>query len=414
MRKLKVIIPIVLVCVFGGIGTAMYVISNSDKPIWNATKIYNCDEEVKSIGKFTAATAEELLSKSENTCYSPVSLYTLVCFVAEKTNDSVAKEVVSGLGYKHYGASYKMKKGCESIIEKVTCVDEDANNIVQIGNSMWISNEKYDVTAEEMSDSDIDNVPMDIFVEDFSNEDIGVWMSEKTNQLISDVQVNDMSLGLVSTIRFEKTWHINFKENKKGEFTTASGEKIQVEYMVGEEVSGYVSGKDYIAANMSYYGGTEMIVVLPDEDKNLADLVDEDTINEIIASYTTTGFLGGEKEADVKFTIPKFSIETTFTTDKINDSLKNIGIDKVFDINSWNVAGDNEMSEIELIQKTKFEIDEEGTVSEANGKPKFGSLGYGEKDRTNLDIVLNRPFMYIVMTDDIPLFIGTVYNPTEG
>jgi len=37
-----------------------------------------------------------------------------------------------------------------------------------------------------------------------------------------------------------------------------------------------------------------------------------------------------------------------------------------------------------------------------------------EEKVIKLDITLDKPFMYIIMYDDVPLFIGTVYNPTEG
>ena len=97
--------------------------------------------------------------------------------------------------------------------------------------------------------------------------------------------------------------------------------------------------------------------------------------------------------------------------DEVEKGLTSLGIKKLWKGNSFkNISETLALDEFGIIQKNKISIDENG-IEAASATLSYGIAGVTELEE--IDVVLDKPFMYIVMCDGIPLFIGTVYNPTE-
>lgn len=120
-----------------------------------------------------------------------------------------------------------------------------------------------------------------------------------------------------------------------------------------------------------------------------------------------------EKENDkknVKVEFPTYDIEYEVDSEEMKKTLQEIGIKTLFSQPKW-IDGING-SAVEVFQKARFIVNEEG-VEGAAATPTISYVAAGANEDEPLELIFDRPFMYILMKDDVPLFIGTVYNPTE-
>ena len=91
---------------------------------------------------------------------------------------------------------------------------------------------------------------------------------------------------------------------------------------------------------------------------------------------------------------------------------KSMGIEKIFDTSANAFASFAE--EIKYIssmkQTSKIEIDENGCTA-ASYTELIGSSSGPRNGKA--EIILNRPFIYVLYKEDIPFLIGVVRNPME-
>ena len=168
----------------------------------------------------------------------------------------------------------------------------------------------------------------------------------------------------------------------------------------------YLKGENYMAVGKSFADDSVMYFILPDKGKDLDEIITKDTINQVLAS-SQKGL--GEK-AQITLKIPYFTVEDKFL---LNDLNKKLGITKLLgggDLSgiSAEIGGIGEMK-----QDTKIIVDEKG-VEAAAVTTIVEASGIFEKEKLpKVEMICDRPFMYIIVKDNVPLFIGTVYNPAE-
>ena len=166
----------------------------------------------------------------------------------------------------------------------------------------------------------------------------------------------------------------------------------------------YCEGEDYTVVSVSMDEG-EMIFVLPKEGIKLSKLTKEKSLNEILALVTGDDM----EEGKVSISIPKYEVSYNMS-ENLKDTLETLGAKKMFsDECEWAIL-DNAPATY-IMQEVKFIVDENGVEAAAATAI---TATYGIDESTiDLEIVLDRPFMYILMKEDVPLFIGTIYNPAE-
>ncbi|MBE5940859.1 MAG: serpin family protein [Lachnospiraceae bacterium] len=378
------------------------------KPSRNATSKYD-DGLVQSVGNFTASTAGSLLKKEENTCYSPASLYVALCLSAELMNESASKEVLTSLNYEDLN---DMENRYDELIDRMVSVDS-VKNIVNIANSVWVQEDIMKSDTEGYINERTKRIPMEIFCKNYDVKEVNDWISDKTNGLIDNALQQAEEFLVINTTYFKGKWGEPFSLIGEEDFKLSSGDIVQAEYMKATYEDNYVSGKDYVAVEQRYLGNSKMIFVLPDKNKELKDLTNAETINEIIASFSNDNV---SDMAEITLKVPKFETKSDIEDKCLKESLDKVGIKEMFNVGSWSDMVDtSNLADICINQKTRISVDEEGTEAAAVTIVSGSPWGVEEEEKViKLDITLDKPFMYIIMYDDVPLFIGTVYNPTEG
>ncbi len=361
------------------------------------------EKDVRNINNFSAKTAEVLLAGTENSCYSPVSLYMSMCTSAELANDETRKMLLEALGYK---TLEEMENAHNEVVKSATGTNNSEEEII-IADSLWIQEGYLGAEGKKFIEERKINFDMNVFIKDYTDDEINKWVEDVTKGLIkSDYSSGELSaMRLINTIYFDAKWNMPFTSSINGEFKTAAGGTRDVNFMSApKETMQTITADNYTAIKKMYKGGASMILVAPGIDVSLQELVTEETIKEILETY----YDGKSVEKEVILKMPRFDIEKEYEKDELEKALENVGINGLFKREAWNkLVVTDEIDRITPMQNTHITVFEEGTKVAA-----VTSIDFIKKspDET-LKITLDKPFMYIVEKEGVPLFIGTVYNP---
>ena len=112
----------------------------------------------------------------------------------------------------------------------------------------------------------------------------------------------------------------------------------------------------------------------------------------------------------VNISFPKFTIEDSYGA-RLCETVKSMGVKRLFDDNEWAISDELNGSLISIKQKTKIIVNEKG-IEAAAATAVMSYLSAGPKEIA-LEISFDRPFMYVLIKNGVPMFMGTVYNPVE-
>ncbi len=411
MRGKSIIIIIVAFLLIGGL--LIFKVSIGGKEADDITETINAeinvkqnysDEDMEIIGKFSSITASSILQAERNICYSPISLYSVLAVAAENSNGDTRSEILEALGVESIVELEKKYKNYDNIIK-------DMKSEVILGNSIWLlSDNKLVEEANETIEKCKKVFNCSFYYTNYSAKDINKWVSEQTNGKIKKFVSSDEipEYNILSTMYFKEKWSTPFELAGKSDFYLSNNKKINVEYMDWfNSTARYIRGETYVAVNVDLYG-TDMIFVSPNDDVQLKEIIKSETINEIIA--TSTNKVGKSDYAQVLLRVPLFNYETNIGENQINKALKDIGMEEVLKNPDWsNISNDINGKKYEIMQKTSIEVNEKGIEAAAASSISVTLSGTQQE----INLVLDRPFAYILIKDGVPLFIGTVYNPAE-
>lgn len=107
---------------------------------------------------------------------------------------------------------------------------------------------------------------------------------------------------------------------------------------------------------------------------------------------------------------PKYDIEYEVESEDMGKALSDMGVYKLFSEPEWieGIGGTN----VGIFQKARFIVSKEG-VEGAAATAIIAYIAPGADKIEPIELIFNRPFMYILVKDNVPLFIGSVYNPVE-
>ena len=128
---------------------------------------------------------------------------------------------------------------------------------------------------------------------------------------------------------------------------------------------------------------------------------------------TQNGEFPGENHRwmKVNLSVPQFDVSAS--TD-LKAGLQNMGLTKIFDPlgNDFSPSIDSKIPVYldSINQDTRVAIDEEGVTAASYILLEFGA-GAAMPPEDIIDFVLDRPFVFAITSDQIPLFVGTVNMP---
>lgn len=380
------------------------------------------EEFEEAYDDFAIKTSTELLkNSSENVTYSPLSLYYALALACNGAEGETQEEMLELLGYENVEA---LAEDCENSFEAMYHAPNEKNNqpgewgeyqpdsrySLLIANSLWADDTM--TLKDTFTEQAAKNFYADVFRGDLQSETVAKekarWVNEHTNGLItpSEEPADPQAvLSVINTIYFYDEWIDRFDKEKTAEdvFTLADGTEVNCDFMnVVEFSSGFRRGDNYTASSLSLKNG-QMIFVLPDEGVNVHELVtDPEQLEAAIGD-------GGESLfGKITWKVPKFSYGSEL---ELIEMLNCLGMEEAF-TGDADFSGVSDMDSLfisNIRQNAHLGIDEDGVEGAAFTEIMYAGAGLPKNEA---EMILDRPFLYVVKNNGQIVFIGICENPT--
>lgn len=359
-------------------------------------KIIAIENSVKLTDKIAAE------NRNKNIMLSPTSLNFALGMIAEGAKGETKEALKEYLGTDDFAAYAKQ------YMENIKKYNSDEENYgykskLKIADAVWADDDLKLQDAFKKSVSS--NFSAKVENLDFSNTDktckrINKWCDKNTEGMIPkiitpDTISKDTELCLTNSLYFESGWNGDpwTVSNKKEKF----GDKEKAKYMTcaGDR---YYENDKATAFGRNYANGLSFIGILPNEE---GDFTLEDLDIESL--------LKSEPEYDeVDCKMPKLNFETSAT---LNDMLSDLGLENIFS-NDADFSGiaDKNTKVSAVLQKTKLELDENGTKAAAVTAAVMECMSAMAPNPVVKSVELTRPFAFLIfdeMNNEI-LFMGKV------
>ena len=357
----------------------------------------------------------------ESVLLSPLSLEMALGLAAEGASGETAQELYKYLGNENYADWAKQYMDYAKSLESSDEPEQEGEEFLfrsdnysfryELANSIWVRkqdqlNEAYQKLVTEKFAAEARNVDF-MGAPQQTADTINAWCDERTHGMIEkivepDMFSMDLSAILMNTVYFESPWADKW-DLTEHEFTALSGDKSTQE-MLSDKLKVYYENDYATGFAKSYYNGFQFIGILPKQegDFRISDL----DLKSFMESKTY--------DYDVNAIAPKLNYDTSTKSKEIVEILEKQGLHKVFDreFAEFDRLVDGQALHIDdILQKTKLEMDEEGTRAAAVTAIMMRMNGLAiEEKRREKDVYLDRPFAFMIYdsVNDQIMFIGKV------
>jgi len=347
--------------------------------------------------------------QNENKLWSPVNAYIGMAMATELTEGDTRQQILDLFGVADTAA---LRKQVSAIWE--SAYQDNSHEICVLANSLWL--EKGLTYNQEAMDALGYHYYASVYQGDLgssrTNKDIAAWINNNTGKFLQD-SANEIALSpetvlaLYSTLYFQAKWSDEFSksQNTEGVFHAPDGD-TKAEYMNKKlKQMNYYWGSNFSAVSLWLKNGCSMWFILPDEGQTTEDVLNNGTYMDMVLSNDWEN----SKYMKVNLSVPKFDVAST---QDLSDGLKLMGVTDVFTEYAAEFSQLTSDTPIYLTganQSVRVQIDEEGVKAAAYIElPGAGSAAPPEEI---IDFVLDRPFLFVIENDNIPLFAGCVNQP---
>ena len=343
---------------------------------------------------------------------SPISVSYVLGMLNEGASGKTRQQITDVLGLN--GSAQQINEYFKTMIHKVSRADSNITvqlaNCIDVNSAMGISLiPQYKADMQQYYDAQIDALD---FTQRSSLDKINNWCNKHTGGMIPtavDRLDPDAVLYLLNAIYFKAKWTEKFnpEETHYKNFTKQNGIAVKHKMMYRQTRTLYDKNE---MCQMLYlpYGNKDfgMYILLPDKGKTTADIIQG------LSAQGLKRQLNGMKDENVDILIPRFSTSSETT---LNHVLSAMGMPLVFTPRAElpNMAQGEKDLYVSLIdQKTKIEVNEEGT--EGAARTLLRALK-GDESPKIVDFHVTRPFVYLIIEkhSGAIFFMGT-YCGEEG
>ena len=368
-------------------------------------------DAVDALAPFFITGSEQFLSTqgSENALWSPINAYIGLAMMTELTNGASRQQILDLFGAADIDA---LRQQVFAIWE--SAYYDNGHEISTLANSLWLEkglNYNQD-TMDNLAHYYYTSVYQGDLGSQKINNAIGAWLNNNTGGLLKNASKNinlspDTILALYSTIYFQAKWQDQFsaKNNTTDMFHAPEGDKSATFMNKKLAQMHYYYGDKFSAVALSLKNGSLMWFILPDEGYTTADVLADSQYMQMILQQDWEN----KKWMKVNLSVPKFDINSTIN---LKAGLQEMGVTDVFSEEAANfngITGDVPIFLTAANQSVRVQIDEEGV--KAASYIEFPGATSPMPPEEIIDFILDRPFIFAITTESIPLFMGTVNNP---
>ena len=376
-----------------------------------------------NLQNFFAASSQIFLdSNTENRVWSPINGFIALSMLAEVTDGTSRQQILDALNIADLDV---LRNQTEAMWENI--YTDNGKEIATLANSLWLDQRlNYQKTA-------IDNLAHYHYASVYQGrldspktaQDLKNWINKNTGNILQESVKNldltpqpvngeesYLALILASTVYLKSQWSDDFSKslNTAGRFKSPSGEVTCTFMNKKRMTTNYHWGESFGAVSMWLKNGCQMWFVLPDEGKTVSDVLAEGEYLQLPQNQYNQDF-ENSKYMMVNLSVPKFDVssEADLTT-----GLQQLGITDVFspeaaDFSAIMANGSDPVWADSVKQAARVAIDEDG-VTAASYIVIPGAGAVAPPDEI-IDFILDRPFIFIISKDSIPVFTGVVNQP---
>ena len=360
---------------------------------------WESEDAVTRLSNFYASSMTQTLSgHTDNQTFSPVNLYLALCLMAELNRDNA--QILELL---NADSTEALRKQANEIWN--ACYRDDGDQTL-LANSLWLDNHIH--YNQETMDTLAGNYYTSVYQSDLQSRKtqtaIQNWLNSQTHNLLRS-DVDNISadpqtiLLLYSTVYFQAKWADEFRRsnNTQALFHSPDGD-VTCTFMNRKHVqTDYYWAEDFGAIQLWLKGNSSMWLILPDADKTLDQVLASEEYAQLLfdrSSYENSKYM------KVNLSIPKFDIRANGDLKK---DLQALGITDIF------TEKEDALYFTNVNQATRVAIDEKGVT--AASYIEIPGAGAAQPPEEIIDFVLDRPFLFVITTRDMPLFAGIVNQP---
>ena len=386
----------------------------ADREKWEAEQKFlssTTRETVDALAPFFTNGSAQFLSTqgSENLLWSPINAYIGLALMTELTDGASRQQILDLFGARDIDA---LRQQVGAVWE--SAYNDNGHEISTLANSLWLEN------GLNYQQDTMDNIAYYYYASVYQgdlgsqkiNNAIGAWINNNTGGFLkkstSNVNLSpDTILALYSTIYFQAKWQDEFSASKNTQdtFHAPNGDKTVTFMNKKLAQMYYYYGDNFSAVALSLKNGSRMWFILPDEGYTTADVLADGQYMQMVLQQDWEN----EKWMKVNLSVPKFDVNSTMD---LKGGLQEMGVTDVFNEGAANfseITGDVPIFLTAANQSVRVQIDEEGVKAAAYIE--FPGATSPAPPEEIIDFILDRPFIFAITTDNIPLFMGTVNNP---
>ena len=346
----------------------------------------------------------------KNMLISPLSVLCALSMTANGAESGTLTQMESTLGLRRdlYNAFFQ---------SWLTALYEDPSGVLKLANSVWFRDEAGFSVKKEFLQVNADWYGADVFKAPFDEStlsEINDWVSERTDGMIPEIldQIpKDAAMYLINALAFEAKWQSPYDKADVWQepFTRADATKKTADFMHSTENT-YLEDENATGFLKYYKGGRyAFAALLPNEG------VSVETYLDTLTGEGLQRLISGASYEDVITALPKF--ESEYKTE-LSGTLKTMGMELPFDARNADFTGISEGPEpmciSRVLHRTYICVDEGGTRAAAATAVEATTAAAAEPQKPK-EVRLDRPFVYMIVDcqTNVPLFIGTVQDPTE-
>lgn len=349
-----------------------------------------------------------LSSGSENVVCSPVNIYMALAMLAECTGGSSRQQILELLGAESIDT---LRTQAGHVWNAHYCSDGTSTSL--LANSLWLhdSYTYHNSTVQTLADSYYASVYQGALGSDKINKALQDWLNDNTDGFFKE-QASQMELpeetvlALASTIYYRAKWTDEFSKSdtKEDTFHAPAGDITCVFMNQTLSFSPYYYGEDYSAVTLNLMDSGKMWLILPDEGYTPQDILESGYAIGMVLEPSNAK----STNINVNLSVPKFDVTANL---ELSQALQELGITDVFvngDFSPILPEADVYLNRVDHAARVK--IDEKG--AEAAAYTVMITEGEAQLPEKDIDFVLDRPFLFVITSQDgLPLFAGVVNNP---
>ena len=216
---------------------------------------------------------------------------------------------------------------------------------------------------------------------------------------------------MASTAYFTAAWDGKFSTDKTAEGVFHCKDVDMTTEFMNKTINfgTYYWGEDFGAVRLSLTGDNDMWLILPNEGKTVAQVLESSEYWEMTQD---PGGWQNKKVLTVHLSLPKFDISSQ--ADLIS-GMKNLGVTDVFNADTADFTALTDAQNLavgKIDHAARVAIDEEGVIAAAYTVIVTYDTAAPQLPEEEIDFILDRPFLFMVTSrDQLPLFTGVVEQP---